>query len=96
MWLIGVNFNAEVLILTGKGSVFLVGLLRAGRQVCPQMCPLCPLCEERGVRACTTEPQTTMCVIYVILHFFLVFPTSTAQKLRRESWEPQPNESRRF
>lgn len=57
-WLIGVNGNAEVLILTGKSSVLLVGLFKA---ILPQICPLCPLSEERGVRGCTTEPQIRMC-----------------------------------
>lgn len=45
----GSAMQEVVLILTGKGPVFIVGLLTAGRQICPQTCPPCPPAGRREV-----------------------------------------------
>lgn len=51
LWLIGVQGSAmqEVVVLTGDWPVFLVALLRAGRQACPQARPPRPPAGRRGV-----------------------------------------------
>lgn len=108
-WLIGVQGSAMqevVLILPGKRPVFLVDLLRAGRQVSSWTCPLCPPAGRREVWEATWlnhwwEPENAYPLSWVqtrMCHFFFPFFFLFQQHKSCAGgvWEPQPNNSRKI